>query len=198
MGNQDLASPEKTLVLYEHVPSSRFAVIVASVLFFGSIWCLGDLYDLPESVFPYRSAGYVEIADMEVVGNAIRPSHSGDYEFVPGGSSAWLYQRLLPTLLLVWVAFQLGRGCIIGQGRDLCFFFCLGCLCLICYSTGWVIQGTTVFHKAGRYTLFGMAGLSFLLTLGGALAFRCAQYSYDEPEALFAMARRMSKFGNQT
>ena len=81
-------------------------------------------------------------------------------------------------LLLVWFSFQTGRGYIIGQGSDLCFFFCLGCICLICYCAGWIVQGDTVFYKAARYALFGIAGIGLLLSLPGAGVFRCTKYSY--------------------
>lgn len=198
MGNQDSAGPEKTLVLYEPKPSGRIGVVTMWVLFFASLGLLSDLYGLPESRFPYRAAGYVEIADMEVVGNAIKTVPSGEYEFIRGGSSAWLYQRLIPTLLLAWFAFHIGHGSVVAQGSDLCFFFCLGCICLICYCAGWIVQGGTVLHKVARYVLFGIAGIGFLLSLSGVALFRYAKYSYYEPEAIIAMACRMSKFGGQS
>jgi hypothetical protein len=168
------------------------------VLFFVSLGFLDSLFNLPESRFPYWSAGYVEIGDMEVVGNAIKPTPSGEYGFVSGGSWAGMYQRLIPTLFLVWFAFALGHGSVIAWGSQLCFFFCVGCICLICYCAGWIVQGGTVLHRVAQYVLFGIAGIGFLLGFIGAFPlFRCTRYSYYEPEAIIAMTRRISKFGGQ-
>jgi len=190
--HNSLGSIEKTVVLYVPLPTPCWAKVVMGILLLVSMGFLSRLYDLPSSRFPYQEAGDYETYDTEVDGHGFHAVPSGEWEWLPGGSSAPVYQGLIPSLILVWFSFQLGRGYVVGHGIDVCFFLGLGCFCLICYCTGWLVQDHTFPFELVRLAAFVVAGMSFALSLAVSILFSYTKYPYQDPMVLPLVARCVS------
>ena len=135
---------DSTLVLYVPYATPPWAIVVVGILLVASIGFLCSLYYLPSSRFPQQEAGYYETYDMEYDGHGSRAIPSGEWEWSPGNYGHRFYQVYIPSLILVWLSFQLGRGLVVGHSTDLCIFLALGSLGLICYCLGWVVQGDSM------------------------------------------------------
>lgn len=142
----------------------RFGIAVGCVLSLTALGVLGVFYNLPLSSFPYQEPGYHQVYDLDYDESGGEAFPSGEYEWSRGGSSAPLYQSLVPSFLLVWFSFQAGRGYAIRYGKGVAVIVSLGCICLICYCAGWLIPESSPALRLLRTAAFAASGMGFILS----------------------------------
>ncbi|MCK5174413.1 MAG: hypothetical protein KAR47_13545, partial [Planctomycetes bacterium] len=81
----------------------------------------------------------------------------------------------------------LGRGGVVGSDRDVCFFSCLGSLCIIAYSLAWTITGTSTVVLLIRIALFVFVVLVLILILSALALFSYSTVGIDDRLSVLAL-----------
>jgi len=168
----------KPLVLLHRDKTSKILVTFALLLFLVALGCLDHLFGMNDSVFPSWEAGYHSVSMRDPVFNV---REDLGVEYVEGGSWASICRGVLPAMLIMYFSFMFGFGSVGCDGRNTWFFFCLACMCIICYCLAWIVPPEPIHWLIIRVLLFSVASLILLLSLGCRSLLRYKKCHLNDP-----------------